>query len=272
MTAILVAIAVSQMPDLRPGQHVTVSASADSWIPGAASRDDYAKLILAIRNQDRMRIEAMFPDSIKLIPNGSKVEVIEVDRPRTGGNYIADPSPANVPAIVVRMPGKPAAEDPDRFWVPMIYLAAPGASPRALWAKFPVLKVETDPQVWQKVPEPRPGARMLLLDRTTRNVLVAKDLLSLEAMIKAMNAGDSVGIQNLARANRIMAVENSTPVLLLDYAPPFFPFHAIKVRILAGAYNDQSCWVPDQFAVKQVLRVAGWESPAEKRAKTKRRR
>ena len=46
---------------------------------------------------------------MRLIPNGSKVEVIEVDRARTGGNYIADPSPANVPAVVVRMPGKPAA-------------------------------------------------------------------------------------------------------------------------------------------------------------------
>jgi hypothetical protein len=270
MTAILVAIAVSQMPDLRAGQHVTVTARADSWIPGAASRDDYAKLILAIRNQDRRRIEAMFPDSLKLIPNGSKVEVIEVDRPRTGGNYIADPSPANVPAVVVRMPGKPAAEDPDRFWVPMIYLAAPGASPRALWAKFPDLEIETDPQA---VPEP--GMRMLLKGRTIKTILVAKDLFSFQAMIKAANAGDVVGVQGLAKAKRIATVEDLTPILVLErHTNPLLAqgVNAVEARILAGPYKDQSCWVQEEFTAKLVLRVAGWESPAEKRARTRRRR
>jgi hypothetical protein len=278
MTAILVAIAVSQMPDLRAGQHVTVTANADSWIPGAASRDDYAKLILAIRARDRRRIGAMFPNQLRMIPNGSKVEVIEVNRPKTGGNYITDPSPANVPAVVVRMPGKPAAEDPDRFWVPMIYLAAPGARPRAIWDKFPVFKVETYLNTHMAS---EPGERMVLKGRPNPGVPVAWDMTSFQAMVKARSAGDAVGFRALHEAHRVAMVEDLTPILVIKqhaiikkHANGLVEIEspATEARILAGPYKDQSCWVQEDFTFRLALRVTGWESPDEKRARTKRRR
>lgn len=91
--AILVAPAISQLPDVKPGRKMAISSPGESWIPAAVSREAYQKFILAVRNDDNKNIASMFPDSIKVLKGGSRIEVLEVDRLNIKRDYISDPSP-----------------------------------------------------------------------------------------------------------------------------------------------------------------------------------
>ena len=106
-------------------------------------------------------------------------------------------------------------------------------------------------------------------------VAAAKDLLAFEAWIKAASAKDDVGIEELAKARRVVAIESLSPILVIErHTNPLLAkgVHAVEGRILGGPYKDQSCWVEESCVVKLALQVTSREAPAKKQAKTKRRR
>ena len=269
VAVIVVAITISQVPDVKPGQKVAIYAPGEGYVPGATSQDTYRKFILAVRNKHWKDIGTMFPEEIKAIKSGSQIEVVDVDRLNVKRDYIADPSPGSVPAVVLKMSSKQPSDKDDRLWVPLIYFERAGnASPVA--AKFPHIDVTIDEKA---VPEP--GMKMLVSLKGQRTIPIAKDLFAFEAMIKAGNAKDGIGIQELAKSRRIVGIDSLTPILVIErHTNPILAegVHAVEGRILGGPHKDQSCWVEESCVIKLALQVVEREAPAPKKAKGKRRR
>jgi hypothetical protein len=270
MVSIFIAvITVSQVPDVKPGRRLAVVAPGESWVPAAASRDAYRKYILAVRNGDKKEIEAMYPESLKVIKGGSRIEVIAVDRLNIKRDYIADPSPGSVPAVVLKISDNQPTEKEEQLFVPMIYFEDAG-NPSPVSAKFPLIDIVVDDKA-----VPDAGMKMLVFLKGKTTIPIAKDLFAFEAMIKAGNANDDVGIKELALARRIVGIDIFTPILVIErHTNPFLAqgVHAVEARILGGPYKEQACWVEESCVIKLALKVVPREAPTKKRAGAKGRR
>lgn len=80
------------------------------------------------------------------------------------------------------------------------------------------------------------------LDNGGNLAFVAVDDAAFDALNKAANAGDQVGIADLITAGRVFTVSQNTRILVIENG-----IFSVKIRVTDGPQQGKSGWVPAEF-------------------------
>lgn len=105
-------------------------------------------------------------------------------------------------------------------------------------------QVRLDPNF---VPDPKwspePGDNALTYNKNGKPVFLAKDIFAYRDMIKSLSAGDTEGVNELARGRRLLVLDSLTPVLVIEVEENRLltgGIDAIELRVKGGEHHNRS--------------------------------
>jgi hypothetical protein len=122
---------------------------------------------------------------------------------------------------------------------------------------------------------PEPGDTGIVYPEAGKTTFASKDLISYLAFMKAVKAGDDVGVSELRVRGQLVAVPAHTRFLVImrhTGAIVTGGVNAVEVRFLEGEHKDKSAWIPEFEVTRMVPRRQPTEFELELRKKELERR
>lgn len=93
---------------------------------------------------------------------------------------------------------------------------------------------------------PAPGDRAFAYSPDGSDRFAMADMFAFQDYVKAVKAGDTAGLKDLAEKGRLVLLKSKTPILVVErHTNPYLAggVHAIELRILDGDYKDKKAWI-----------------------------
>lgn len=122
----------------------------------------------------------------------------------------------------------------------------------------------------EMIPDPirefSPGDRAVIWMPESKGALAAIDLYSWFAYSKTLDARDSKGAMELAKAKKLVSVAHLTPFLILDTLPEasINKVPGLEIRVEGGEHNGRRLWVSEGDVTKLIRKAPAPPGPAPK--------
>jgi hypothetical protein len=194
-------------------------------------------------------IKRMYGQTLRLIPSGTEVEIVEAT---AGPKLSTVTSPTSVPHLIVKRLGTEGS-----VYVPAFYLRLEDGKAFPIEAKFPVLS-----PIMVHVLNPEPGREMFIHKPGGGDSWSATDIVSFRDLIKALAAQDQIGVDALVKAKDAVVAPSGSKILVIEIKKysDVNGIVPVEVRFLDGPLKGTSSCVIFQHLATSELEVVSFQT------------